>query len=203
MRKNLPLIVGFGLPVLLIVAVILSIYLPRLYTDKPKHNFLFMNRGDYNYGYFPPNPTKADQTPPPPLYEYTVKDDRLQLNQVNVQSGRGYEKSRLPTVYLYNVKSNTYTTVNPDQVSAYKIISAKTSPDGYKLTQGGGGDTGAVGFFFGGGRSYDYNSIYLTKNSYSQKLNLPANVSLGNCSYYYSSLMDCGFAGWVVEGGAN
>ncbi len=45
-KKNIPLIVGIAIPLVMIILVGASIYIPRLYV-KPQTNFLYQTGGDY------------------------------------------------------------------------------------------------------------------------------------------------------------
>ena len=195
MRKHLSLIIGFAIPVLLVIAVILSIYIPRAFIKAPQTNFLFMSN-NHNYGVRPyDNNNTLVKTD---LYNYAVENDHLVIRLVSdFNNGVGFRKDNLPPVYYYDVKKNNYSTVPTDKLASYTFTNTATSPDGFSITQGGGGGGDIFGLFSGGYR--DYNSYYLTKSSYSQKLQLPTGVYL-RTDYCYQQF-ECGFVGWVTGGG--
>ena len=49
-KKNIPLVVGLAIPVLMILFVAGSIYIPRLFAPEPKFNFVYSSGEDYYYG---------------------------------------------------------------------------------------------------------------------------------------------------------
>ena len=48
MKKNIPLIFAISIPVLMVIGIALSIYLPTLFV-KPEYDFLYSIGGDYSY----------------------------------------------------------------------------------------------------------------------------------------------------------
>jgi hypothetical protein len=195
MRKHLPLVIGFAIPILLVVAVVLSIYVPRLTTKGPSTNFLFMSRQDYTYPTSVPpmyeegkglgaRPSDAED-----LYDYRLQGDRLEIVKV---TDRGYPRSRLPALYRYDVEQNTYAAVSEAELSVYRLQNSKTSPDGFEINSGSNG--GGIFEIFSGSR--DYYATYITKGAYSKKLSLPSGTSV-NTTYCYD-LNSCGFVGWII-----
>src|SRR5260221_11666168 len=83
-RRNAPLIIGFSIPILMILFVAISIYVPGIFLH-PKFNFLYSADGSYyneqaytiNDGHLTidsqitPNPSNKPY-PSPPLYVYNV-----------------------------------------------------------------------------------------------------------------------------------
>jgi hypothetical protein len=49
MKKNLPLTIGLSIPVLMIVFIAASIYLPRLSATQPQFSFLYTSGNNYNH----------------------------------------------------------------------------------------------------------------------------------------------------------
>ncbi len=169
-KKNLPLIIALCVPVIMIIALALAIYLPG-WSKKPAHNFIYVT-GDsyYSYGankyvvsggYLKQNPAPATTTDP---YYY----------------GRANQEVAL---YLYDVKTNTASELSFEQAAGYKLDPSQTSEDGYKVERGN-----YNGDFLFGSNSGDYNSWFIKGHNRSTKLNLKLNGT----DYYGVQ-----FLGWV------
>ena len=171
-KKNLPLILAFGIPLVMIVAIALSIYLPGL-GKQPKYNFLYMTGDALNYGY--PNGT-----------DYYVQGNRLVKSPVPPPVNPDpYLKAMPPgevKFYVHDVIANQSKEVSPEEAQNLNLNSSQTSEDSYTIQQGGGGD-----FLFGGGG--DYNSWYLKGNNRSKKLNLKLSGPNSYASFR--------FLGWI------
>src|SRR3990167_7408846 len=149
-KEKLPLAVGIGLPLLLIVFVAVFAYLPSLFVQ-PKYNFVYATGNLYDY-------------------EIRVINGKLSLNPQTYRniSGTQYQYSlREPSLFLYNVLEEKSTEVTLSQAQTYNLDPSSKSPDGFTV---GSADSDGVSFFpfFYGGR-YDRGQ-YLTGKGLSQKV---------------------------------
>lgn len=169
MKKNLPLIAGITIPVLLILFVAGSIYLPGIFI-KPKYNFLYLSGTTYGQPYFVTNgqlnQNTATSTYPQTLYPPS--------NQPNT-----------PQLFVYDVLQNQSREISFVDAQKLSLDPNIQSPDGFEVISGNGG---GGGFPFFSGSNYDYNSRYLVGHNLSKKLNIPA------VSNYYENFT---FLGWI------
>src|SRR5581483_12138441 len=113
-KKNAPLIIGFSIPILMILFVAASIYLPGIF-QQPRYNFLYSTDGDYY----------DNQT-------YSVSNGRLVINP----QPSSYPNSRpypSPQLYVYNVSPNESRPISLQEAENLNINPNVESPDGYKL----------------------------------------------------------------------
>ena len=111
MKDKLPLIVGIGLPLVLVVFVLINSYLPSIYL-KPRYNFIYANR---NYD-----------------WDMMVVDGRLSYSP-KYQYYSGTYSQNQPIIYLYDVIQNKSTQISPSAAQAYKLDPSNKSPDGFTV----------------------------------------------------------------------
>lgn len=169
-KQNLPLILAFGAPVLMIIIVAAVIYLPNLY-NKPQYDFIY-SQGSYYLGYTVIN-GKIAKVPPLPDQP---KPPVTPLNQ------------DYPQLYYYDVQNNKSTAISLEQADNYNIDPSSISPDGYTVGYGNRAD-GFFPLFISS--SVDYQSRYLQGHSTNRKLNLQ------NQPDYYANNFQ--FMGWVKK----
>ena len=192
-KKNFAILLAFLLPILLIIIVTISVYLPSLFI-KTKYNFIYSscsNGVDY-YSYNNCNNYLQKR--------YTVSNDALTLN--NVDMTQDLDKDGMPDfkgkysdrIFLHDTEKNESREITLDEAKSLKLSGLLTSPDGISVS----GDYDRVGgdfFIFGGGNSvYGY---YLTKGKSRTRINLINN----NDRYYYQNNFQ--FLGWVLPGRNN
>ncbi|HSW96522.1 MAG TPA: hypothetical protein VLF89_01720 [Candidatus Saccharimonadales bacterium] len=157
-KKNFPLIIGFSIPLLMILFVAASIYLPGLFLQ-PKFNFLYSTDTDY-YG---------SQT-------YSVNNSHLVYIPQPTPTYRPYPS---PQLYVHNVTTNESTPISFQEAQNLNLNPTAESPDGFKLENGNQGD-GFFPFFW---YNRDYTTEYLAGHNVSKKLNIKTNGTS-----YYSSI---------------
>jgi len=172
MKKNLPLIAGITIPLLLILFVAASIYLPGLFT-KPKYSFLYLSGSNYSPAYFVANgqlnehiTTSTGPTVYPPSY---------------------YSTGGQPQLFVYDVGKNQSEAISFADAQKFSLNTDPQSPDGFEIVSG---NDGGGGFPFFYSSSDNYNTKYLKGHDVSRKLNIPDQ---GN--YYYNFT----FLGWVTN----
>ncbi len=168
-KENIPLIIGIALPLLMIVFVAASIYVPRWFTDPPQYDFLYSNADYYRLD-----------------YDYEVVDGRL--IKIYSATDRDISESDLLIIeeeavfYLHDLSENESEKISFDLASDLILDDSKESPDGYKIERGSGGG------MFG---NNNYNKLYIKGNGSSRKLDLER----GTGYRYY----DFNFIGWITE----
>lgn len=172
-KKNITLVLGISIPILMILFVAGSIYLPGLFI-KPHFNFLYVSGDDYYYNY-----NNGQQ--------YSVQNDRLVKNEIKQPENPNYNPPRYEAkLYLYDVTKNESKEISFADAQNLNLDSNIKSPDDFEVVYGSR-DDGFFPFFWGGGT--DYNARYLKGHNVSKKLNLQLNGS----SYYYNFR----FLGWI------
>lgn len=151
LKENTSLIIGLAIPILMILFVAGSIYLPGLFVN-PQYDFLYSVGDAYYSG-----------------QQYNVIDGKLQ-SPLPLPSGLPTHLPRQePKFYMHDVKSNQSREVTLQQAQAFFLDTKPQSPDGFEAVYGSRGD-GIFPFFFWTGT--DYNSRYLKGRNVSKKLNL-------------------------------
>jgi len=153
--KNIPLILGISLPVLMVIFVALSIYLPGFFV-KPKYDFLYSDFDSYNN-------------------KYLVKTNSLELNPNFRQEWVLF--SRESKLYIHDIELNKSRQISFEDAKKLNLDSSSTSPDGFQIESGQGSE-GIFPFYFYSGA--DYSNKYLTGNHLSKKLNLTLTNSYFN-----------------------
>ena len=187
MKKNAPLIFAIAVPIIMIAAVALSIYIPRL-TTHPNVKFLYTSSQNM-YGYD---------------YQYAVSDGKLVahdncngnpscISTLETSLKNDPNKVEYPQLYLYDATTDSSKTISQTEAMSLSLDSSIKSVDGYTV-----GHTenynGLVGMWIFGGPNSDYNSIYLKKGSFSRKLVLDSENN--GSAFYFGSF---GFLGWVTN----
>ena len=148
-KENIPLIIGLCLPILMIIIVALSIYLPTLFAPEPTHNFIYTTwHQNYASHHFYVDNGKIVQEESSPPYE----DFKGNLST--------------PKLFIYDINTNEVKELSLEQAQKYTLDSSNTSPDGFEITYG----HDDCDPFFGGGRNYG--TVYLKGHHISKKLNI-------------------------------
>jgi len=172
-KKNITLILGISIPILMILFVAGSIYLPELFI-KPHFNFLYVS-GDDSYYYYNSG------------YQYSVQNDKLVKNEIKQPENQNYNPPRVESkLYIYDVAKNEAKEISFTEAQNLNLDSSVKSPDDFEVVYGSR-DSGFFPFFWGGGT--DYNARYLSGHNVSKKLNLQLNGSS-----YYNNFR---FIGWI------
>lgn len=168
-KKNITLVVGISIPILMILFVATSIYLPGFFVQ-PKYNFLYVSSDDYYY---------YNQ------YQYSVQNGKLLRNEIKQPENRTYRWMRDVKLYVCDVVKNESREISFEEAQNLNLDSNNVSPDGFEVTYGNRSE-GFLPFFFFLER--DYNTLYLKGHNLSKKLNLKLSGS------YYHNFR---FIGWI------
>ena len=145
-RKNIPLIIGIFIPILMIIFVGVSIYFPSIFWTNPKYNFIYLSGESYPSRYYIQGNRLLKQDTPTP-----------------------YVPTREAKLFIYNIESNEAKAISFDEAKDLNLDSANVSPDGYSVEYGASSGGFSPFFFYSGN---DYNSVYLKNNKASKKLNI-------------------------------
>lgn len=150
-KKNLPLYIALALPVIIIVAIALAIYIPGR-NFSPSHNFLYVTGQGVSYS-----------------GEFSVSGGHVQDNLQNPLNGFPPPMKTGPMqFYVYDVVKKQASEVTFAQAQKLQLDIGPTSSDGYEVTNGNSGG----GFFFFGANSSDYYNHYIRGHNRSEQLNL-------------------------------
>ena len=169
-KKNITLVLGISIPILMILFVAGSIYLPGFFI-KPHFNFLYVSGDDYYYS----------------QQQYLVQNGKLVKSEIKQPENQNYSPPRVESkLYIYDVAKNEAKEISFAEAQKLNLDSGVKSPDDFEVVYGSRGD-GFFPFFFSSGR--DYNTRYLSGHNVSKKLNLQLNGSS-----YYNNFR---FIGWI------
>ena len=122
-KNNLSLIFGISIPILMIVFVALSIYLPRFFAEDPQYDFLYYVTED-NYN------SEANES------YYTVRKGLI--NFVDNNSQENFEERSI--IFRHDVSENNSYEISYEEASYIELEARDESPDGYELVNSYGGD---------------------------------------------------------------
>lgn len=188
-KKNFAILLAFMLPIILIVGVALSTYLPSLFLSTD-YNFVYTAcvDGGVNYVYNCDNYLQK---------RYSVINNKLVVNSIDFRQDSNhdgvldFDERTTGRIFLYDTKKNESREITLEEAQTMTLNNLMTSPDGVAVSgryDGGGGEF----FIFGGGSSsYGY---YLTKGKSRSKINLINDIG----RYYNSDGFQ--FIGWVLPG---
>jgi len=170
-KQNISLIIGLSIPVAMIIFIAVAINGPRWFNtvEPAKYDFLYMTGQQ------------------PPYTSYLVSDGRLIINEG--PAPEGYEPVATPPAhfFVHDVSENSSREIQLDEALELNLDNSIRSPDGFAIEPGR-----RSGWFIFGYRR-DYNSRYLIKDTFSEKLELESNN--GSYSYYWNFQ----FLGWVTS----
>ncbi len=171
-KKDIALIIGLLIPVLMILFIAGAIYLPRIFTtvDPPTYDFLYM----VGYPYY------GDA-------RYLVKEhhlirEELPPDQRYPPPTPGYEV----WFYHHRVSTNTSHQLVFQEAATLRLDSAPTSPDGFSVVPGRKSE-----LFFPVFTTADHRSHYLQQGSSTSKLELATGQDAASHRFT--------FLGWIID----
>ena len=193
LKKNFAIVFAFSLPILLIIIVALSSYIPSAFL-KTKYNFIYTacDTGT-NYNSYPYYCNTYLQK------RYTVMDGKLVVQHVDLDKDLNIDKARIPEfdgkytarIFLHDTAKNESREITLEEARLLTMNGLLTSPDGVTVSSNYNRGGGEFFPFFGGTSSYGY---YLTKGKSKKKLDLINTTD----QYYYQNNFQ--FLGWVLPG---
>lgn len=188
-KENLAIVLAFALPIVLILVVWLSVYIPSLLV-KTNYNFVYAvcDSGDAYYGqycqsYLGQRYSVVDGV----LKEHDVEPDLKFRNEVI----RGVMDFYSARIFLHDTQKNESREIRLAEAQQLELNTLLTSPDGVTISDGRSRNSGDFFYLFdGGGSTYGQ---YLVKGNSRKKMNI-----IG-VSDYYSKRDGFDFLGWVIE----
>jgi hypothetical protein len=172
-KKNITLIVGISIPILMILFVAGIIYLPGLFIQ-PKFNFLYVSGDSYYY----------------PKYQYSVQNGKLVRSEIQRPENQIYIPPREVKLYIYDVAKNESKEISFEEAQKLNLDPSPISPDGFEIVYGSHSE-GSFFFPFFFWSERDYSTLYLKGHNVSKKLNPQLSGSYYN---YYDNFR---FIGWI------
>jgi len=188
-KKNFALLLAFLLPVLLIVVVALTAYLPSLFVST-NYNFLYTTCVEEAQYYYPYNCDYYLQK------RYSIVNDKLVANTLDPNLDHNNDKIPdineyyTPHIFLHDTEKNESREITFDEAQTLTLSGLITSPDGVAVS-GQYSDNSDFLIFDGGSSSYEH---YLSKRNGRKQLNIISNT------HPYPSRTDFQFVGWVLPG---
>ena len=175
-KRNISLIIGLAIPLVMIVLVAASIYLPGLFAPSPRFNFLYVLGDDYYQG-----------------QQYVVEKGKLIKREVKYPEHYTPYYPYTPGVarlFVHDVVRNESREISFEDAQQLSLNANIKSPDGFEVVYGSSGDGIFPLFFF---HDTDYSTVYIKGHNASRKLNLQAGTT-GGYYYYYNRFR---FLGWI------
>jgi len=168
--RNVSLIIGLSIPVLMVVFIAVAINGPRWFSDTepPKYDFL------YSVG------------PPMKSALYEVENGRLVRREPSDDQQLQREAGQV-RLFIHDVSENRSREISLGEASTLGLDSSIRSPDGFTVTYGRRGSW----FIFGIGG--DANRRYLVKDDIGQRLDLLTDSD--GIDYYWNFR----FLAWVTS----
>lgn len=171
-KKNISLVIGISIPILMILLVAGSIYLPGVFIQ-PQYDFVYASGNDHYRG----------------LVWYSVRDGVLTKDE---RAFTEEEKDALrhsdSHIYVYNVTRDESREISFEEAQRLRLDARTESPDGFEVVHGTHSE-GIFPFFISS--ATDYRTVYLTGHNVSRKVDVP--------SYGSSYGSDFLFLGWIQK----
>jgi hypothetical protein len=157
-KKDLALIIGLLIPVVMIVFVAGAIYLPRVFSsvDPPGYDFVYMVGYPYRDG------------------RYVVRDQRLVEQEVDPEKHYAPPNTGVEVqFFVHRVAGNTSERLSFEQAGMLRLDDSALSPDGFDIVPGRRSE-----FFIPIFATTDYRVRYLQKKGHAVKLELEVGAAL-------------------------
>jgi hypothetical protein len=171
-KKNWSMQLAVALPVLMIIFVAVSIYVPQLWAPKPQYSFVYVSHDTTN-GYAIPQ------------YALRVVDGKVTKETIaideSIPTNVKQPQYTEPHLYIYNTMTRENKSITFEEAQALKLDDRKQSPDDFSVKQ-----TNGYSGPFGGDSSP---ALYIAGHLTSQKLDLRG----------VTNPYDFSFVGWVIQ----
>lgn len=179
LKKNYLVIIAFSLPVLLVVGVALSVYLPAFFLSTD-YNFIYSTCADGNsYNYSQCNDYLKKK--------YSVVNNKLTVNNVPNEKDLNFSER----LFLHNNEKNESREITLAEAQGLNLSNLLTSPDGVTISY-----SYERGTYFLFSRSNSTSGYYLTKGKSKKKVNL---INQSDSRYGYYGRDNFHFIGWVLN----
>ena len=186
-KQNLTLVLAFTLPLLLILFITITTYIPSLLLST-KYDFIYVVCDENQNDYYSCESYLAER--------YSVSNGYLVQNEVDMALDRNVDgvpdtsSDFSSRIFFHDTEANVSREITIEEASALPLSELLTSPD--DVTVSSHYSSGVSGFFpfDGGSSSFDY---YLTKGSRQSKLDL---INVADRYYYQYNFR---FVGWILS----
>lgn len=187
MKEHFVVILAFALPLLLIIGLAVSTYVPSLLLST-QYDFVYTTCGDGTNYYYEYNcDTYLNSL-------YKVENGKLLLRDVDSLQDSDNDKTPdvaenyVTRLFLHDTQANEGREITLNEAQSFNFNELITSPDGVSVESAYNNNMDFF-IFFNGSSQYGY---YLTKGSKKSKLNLVNDDD----RYYYRDNFK--FIGWVI-----
>lgn len=156
-KKHLTLIIGIAIPVIMVIFVAASIYIPAYFAPTPKFSFLYISDNTYDY-----------------RWDYLVRSGTI--TRIDRNADAKYVQTGDPVFYIYDAAKKESTQISFDEAQKLKLDESPVSPDEYEIVRGNG-NGGDFPFDFNGN---DYNSFYFRGHNTAFRAKLKTNGNYWN-----------------------
>ncbi len=146
-KNNLSLIFGISIPILMILFVALSIYLPRFFAEDPQYDFLYYVTDTHFTSEYPEN-------------YYTVRKGYIDFVDNNPEED--FEQRAM--IFRHDVSENESYEISYEEARNLQLDASYESPDGYELVNSYGGDI----FYI----NVNYDKVFLKGHNTSKEMHL-------------------------------
>jgi hypothetical protein len=175
-KKNWPLFVGLALPIIMILALFVIIYLPGSFI-KPKYNFIYSTTDYYDSGlYFVVNGKLVENKIDCAKAEFPATCEQDQTK--NILSTK---------LYLYDFQKEQSLELTATEAQKYTLNNNSESPDGYQIQDGRYRNNGIFELF---GTNNNENKIMVRGQVGGKVIN---NLLLNDRYYSFK------FIGWLIK----
>jgi len=166
-KKNITLVLGLSIPVVMIALVAISVYIPKLLIH-PSVDFLYV-MGGYD----------GEST-----QMYSVQDGKLIISPIEPALKAPTNQPRIAgELYIYSAIGDKSKHISFEEAQKLNLDSENISLDGFEVLRGNNG--GGFPFFYS---DNNYNTFYFKGHGGSKKLNIQTSGS------YYNNFR---FLGWI------
>ncbi len=198
MQNKTKIIIAVALPVLILLFVVGSVLVPRLFFT-PKYDFLYTIESGCNYycnNWTPYSVRTGDKDSSTfgtleknPLPEMVDPGPTGTVNAPAVPKGAN---PHYPILYLYQAATDTFRKVDFEEAKTLgRLIGDGSAPDGTVVLGSGYRSRGLFGELFGGG-SYNYNGLYLKNGTWSKL------ITVQNSNNYYDYTNSFKLVSWIA-----
>ncbi len=160
-KRDWPLIIGISIPFLMILAIVLSIFIPRMFIH-PETDFIYAANAPYYY---------TEQ-----IYRVENGEVVRDTSGFSKLEGSDYDRYGDGQIYYYDVSEDTADVLTFEAAQEYNLN--KESPEGLEVGYGRRSDS----LFFS---VRDRDSIYLYGKGYSKKLNIDTDYNRFNWDFHF------------------
>jgi hypothetical protein len=189
-KNNFAVVAGISLPILLVLFLVVSIYLPSLFLH-PEYDFIYAVCAE----------NSSNKYLDCENYRTGVRHDVVGGRIVRTEVDRTFEENYYNPIlegtadvrlFYHDVDTNVSREVSINEAQDFRVSGDIVSPDGYTLDKTRRGSGGFFPFFYDGGSR----SVYVMKKGNREK---EVNLIVDSGSYYYRYGNSFEFVGWIIE----